>query len=84
MICIVCNALETRMSSKGKKFIEAIELFRLVKNREDCRELRKAKGRSGKEGHGRKGRNLPAMRQTDRGQGRGRWGGVDCAVVWLI
>lgn len=48
MICIVCNVLETRMSSKGKKFIEPIELFRLVKNREDCRELKKAKGCPGK------------------------------------
>lgn len=77
MICIVCNALETRMSSKGKKFIEAIELCRLVKNREDCRELKKAKGHPGKEGGGSKGRNPPAVRQTDRqtGQGRGRWGG---------
>lgn len=60
-------------------------MFRLVKNREDCRELRKAKGRLGKEGHGSKGRNLPAMRQTDR-QGRAGAGGegADCAVVWLI
>lgn len=31
MICLVCNALETGMSSKGKKFMESIELFRLVK-----------------------------------------------------
>jgi len=36
------------MSSQGKKFIEPIELFRLVKNREDCRELKKAKGCLGK------------------------------------
>lgn len=31
MICLVCNALETGMSSERKKFIEPIELFRLVK-----------------------------------------------------
>lgn len=36
------------MSSKGKNFIEPIELFRLVKNREDCGELKKVKGRPGK------------------------------------
>lgn len=88
MICIVCNALETRMSSKGKKFIEAIELFRLVKNREDCRELKKAKGHPGKEGGGSKGRNPPAVRQTDRQTGQGRAGaggeGAACAVLWLI
>lgn len=48
MICIVCNALETRMSSKGKKFIKSMELFRLVRNREHCRECRKPKGAQGK------------------------------------
>lgn len=48
MICIVCNALETRMSSKGKKFIKPMELFRLVRNREHCRECRKPKGAQGK------------------------------------
>lgn len=59
MICIVCNALETRMRSKGKKFIKPVELFRLVKNREDCRELEKAKGHLGKEAGGGSGARSP-------------------------
>lgn len=36
------------MSSKGKKFIKSMELFRLVRNREHCRECRKPKGAQGK------------------------------------
>lgn len=48
MICIVCNALETRVSSEGKKFIKSMELFRLGRNREHCRECRKPKGAQGK------------------------------------
>lgn len=80
MICIVCNALETRMSSKGKKFIEAIELFRLVKNREGCRELRKAKGYPGR------GRAVGAREGICLPGGMQGWGrvGAGCVVQWLI
>lgn len=67
MICIVCNALETRLSSKGKKFIKPIDLFRLVKNGEDCRELKKAKGCPGKgAGGGRAGAGQGAHQGEDK------------------
>lgn len=55
------------MSSKGKKFIEPIELFRLVKNRADCMELEKAKGRPGKGvGGGRAGAGQGAHQEEDK------------------
>lgn len=67
MICPVCNALESRMSSKGKTFLEPMELFRLVRNREEHRLLRESqrlpRGRGGCwEGRSRV-RSLPGGRQ---------------------
>lgn len=55
------------MSSKGKKFMEPIELFRLVKNREDCRELKKAKGHPGNGvGGGRVGAGQGAQQEESK------------------
>lgn len=85
MICIVCNALETRMSSKGKKFIKPMELFRLVRNREHCRECRKPKGAQGKGravGGQEQGKE-PTRRKTRMSQAGMIWGGVMLGV-WLL
>lgn len=65
------------MRSKGKKFIEPVELFRLVKNREDCRELEKARGHLGKEARGgRVGARQGAHQEEDRDEAEQRAKGV--------
>lgn len=66
------------MSSKGKKFIKSMELFRLARNREHCRECRKPKGAQGKgraeggQGQGKEPtRRKTGMSQTGMMLGRG-------------
>lgn len=61
------------MSSKGKKFIKPIKLFRLGKNREGCRVLKKAKGCPGEgEGDGRVGTGQGAHQEEDKDEANWR------------
>lgn len=56
------------MSSEGKKFIKPMELFRLGRNREHCRECRKPKGAQGKAVGGQEQGKEPTRRKTRMSQ----------------